>query len=176
MKSKIQRSNLVYQQKVEQLLDELAGTDDAVLNMAAIDGGWSTAQIIHHLILVEELSLAYVKKKLSFKPDLKPAGLDVVWRSVVLNVSLNVPIKMKAPANISDENLPGFTTFADNRRRWLAIREEWTLFLSELPDELLDKAVYKHPLVGRLSWSGMLSFFGQHLRRHHRQIRRTLGK
>lgn len=176
MKSKIVRSNLVYQQKVEQLLDELAGTDDAVLNMAAIDGGWSTVQILHHLILAEELSLAYVKKKLSFTPELKPAGFDALWRSALLKLSMRLPLKMKAPAQIGDDKLPGFTTFADTRRRWLAIRDAWTAFLSELPDDWLDKAVYKHPLVGRLSWPGMLSFFLQHMQRHHRQIRRTLGK
>lgn len=62
MKSKILRYNDAYQKEVEQLLNELAAGNDATLNMAAIDGGWSALQTVHHLILTEELSLSYVQK------------------------------------------------------------------------------------------------------------------
>ena len=176
MNTKVQRSTAVYQKMVEALLAEYASVDDAVLNMSAIDGGWSVIQIMHHLLLTEELSLRYVRKKLSFQPDLKPAGWEARLKSALLKFYLSVPFKFKAPDVVGEDNLPGFTSFTDTRNRWLNIRKEWTGFLDQLPPELLDKAVYRHPLAGRLSWTGSLAFFRYHFQRHKKQIERTLGQ
>jgi len=176
MKSNILRYNDAYQKEVEQLLNELAAGNDATLNMAAIDGGWSALQTVHHLILTEELSLSYVQKKMSFNPKLDQAGFKERMRAASLWFYLNLPFKFKAPALVSDENLPGFTTLALSRDRWLDIRQRWTVFLQQLPEEMLDKAVYRHPFVGRLSWMGTLRFFHFHFQRHRKQIYRTIGK
>ena len=176
MKSKILRRNAAYQNQVEQLLDKLTATDDSVLNMSAMDGGWSVIQVIHHLLFTEELSLAYVKKKLSFKPKLEKAGPDSWLRAQVLKFYLWAPFKFKAPDAVGDISLPGFTSLADTRSRWLKIRKEWTEFLEQLPPELEDKAVYRHPLAGRFGWLGMIVFYRHHFSRHLKQIQRTLGK
>lgn len=176
MKSKILRRNTTYQKQVDQLLEELASTDDTVLNMSALDGGWSAIQTMHHLILTEELSMAYVKKKLSFNPKLEVPGPEAWFREQILKFYLWAPFKFKAPEMVGDTNLPGFTSFADTRKRWEKIREEWTEFLQQLPDELVDKAVYRHPFAGRFGWLGMLTFFRKHFARHRKQIHRSLGK
>ncbi len=174
MKSKILQLNAAYQDNVERLLGEASGYPDAALNTSPRNGGWSAIQTMQHLILSEELSLAYVRKKLSFQPALQPAGLDTRWRAVSLWFYLNLPIKFRAPKIVGDENLPGFASLAETRERWSRIREAWTRFLQEMPDDLAEKAVYRHPLVGRLSWSGTLLFFHYHLDRHHKQIKRAL--
>lgn len=176
MKTKLLRANANYQKMVEGLLDEYASCDDAVLNMSAIDGGWSVIQIMHHLILTEEISLRYVRKKLSFQPKLEPAGLNSWLKSVLLKIYLKVPLKFKAPDVVGEDQLPGFTSFKDTRNRWLGIRREWAGFLEQLPPELLDKTVYRHPLAGRLSWTGTLAFFRYHFERHKKQIERTMGQ
>lgn len=176
MKASLLRQNSAYQKEVEQLLEELSASNDAILNMAALDGGWSAIQTVHHLILSEELSLQYVQKKLSFNPKLEKADFQTRLRAAALWFYLNLPIKFKAPATVNEEKLPGFTTFAQTRERWLAIRQKWTAFLEQLPEDLLDKAVYKHPFAGRLSWAGMLRFFRHHFQRHRKQIRHTLDK
>lgn len=129
---------------------------------------------MHHLILSEELSLAYVRKKLSFQPALQPAGPGTRWRAVTLWFYLNLPVKFRAPKIVGDEHLPGFASLAETRERWSRIREEWTRFLEEMTEDLAEKAVYRHPLVGRLSWSGTLLFFHYHLDRHQKQIKRAL--
>lgn len=176
MKSKILKRNAIYQEQVEALLNELAQTDDTVLNMSALDGGWSAIQVAHHLILTEELSLQYVKKKLSFNPKLEKAGPDSWVRLQVLKLYLGAPFKFKAPDAVGDQSLPGFTSLADTRARWLKIRQDWADFLEQLPTELLDKAVYRHPFAGRFGWPGMLIFFRHHFNRHRKQIHRTLGQ
>lgn len=175
MKATLMRFNAAYQKEVESLLDELSASNDAILNMAALDGGWSAIQTVHHLILTEELSLQYVQKKLSFNPKLEEADFKTRLRSAALWFYLNLPVKFKAPANVSEEKLPGFTTFALTRERWLEVRQKWTEFLEQLPNELLDKAVYRHPFAGRLSWTGTLKFFRYHFQRHRKQIRRIMG-
>lgn len=175
MKSKILKRNAAYQQQVEQLLAQLTDSDDTILNMAAMDGGWSAIQVVHHLILIEEFSLQYVRKKLSFNPKLEIPGPDSWVRLQLLKTYLKTSFKFKAPENVSDKNLPGFTSLAETKKRWLAIRQEWTKFLEDLPDDLLDKAVYKHPFAGRFGWLGMLKFFQYHFERHQKQIYRTMG-
>lgn len=176
MNKRLLNRDAIYRNQVEQLLRELEHLDTPVLNMAAIDGGWSAIQIMHHLMLSEELALKYVRKKLSFNPELKKAGFDAYWRDRVLWLYLNLPFKFRAPEAVNEEKLPGFATLAETRDRWLAIRLEWADFLKQLPNDVSDKAVYRHPIAGRLSWSGTLKFFQYHFNRHRKQINRTLGK
>ena len=173
-RAKILAQNAAYQKQVETFLDGLATTDDAVLNQKPATGGWSVVQVLHHLIVSEEQSLRYVQKKLSFDPKLDHAGILEWLRAQSLWFYLNVPIKFKAPAVVGDENLPDAATLADTKARWLRIRQAWAEYLEQLPSEILQKAVYRHPYAGRLGWSGMLTFFRTHFERHQKQIRRTL--
>lgn len=174
MSSKILQINAAYQKNVEHLLHELSAFHDEVLNRPSAGGGWSAVQTIHHLILTEELSLGYIRKKLSFKTPVPKSGITTEVRSAALWFYLHLPLKFKAPKNVATENLPQFSTFADTRDRWLRIRAEWTGFLEQLPPILINKAVYRHPFVGRLSWPGMLHFFQDHFKRHRKQIWRAL--
>lgn len=176
MKSKILKYNDAYQHDVDQLVEELGSSNDSILNMAAMDGGWSAIQTMHHLILVEELALQYVRKKLSFGADLPKVDFQARFRTAMLWFYLRLPVKFKAPAAVNEDKLPGFTTFAKTKERWENIRREWTEFLQQLPEELQDKTVYRHVFLGRLSWPGMLRFFHFHFQRHRKQIWRTLGR
>ena len=46
--------------------------------------------------------------------------------------------------------------------------------LDSLPNEYLNKLVYKHPSVGRLTLKQMLTFFRTHINRHEKQINRLI--
>lgn len=176
MKKNILKQNAAYQHQVESLLQELALHTDAALNKRPPNGGWSVVQVMHHLIISEEQSLRYARKKLSFDPKLSDAGPMEWLRARTLWFYLNVPIKFKAPPMVGDENLPAFVTAADTKTRWLKIRQDWTDYLEQMPAEIANKAVYRHPIAGRLSWLGMFTFFRTHLDRHLKQIRRTLRR
>lgn len=175
MKNEILRRNERYNQLINKFLSEMSLYGDEILNRKPANGGWSAVQTIHHLILSEELSLAYVKKKLSFNPELKPADINARVRSFLLWLFLNTPFKFKAPKNIGTEHLPDHATFAETRARWEKIRADWTEFFSQMPDNLANKALYKHPSAGRLSWLQMLNFLETHFRRHSKQARNTVG-
>ncbi|MFN0015957.1 MAG: DinB family protein [Saprospiraceae bacterium] len=176
MSNRLLARNAAYQKQVENLLDALASHDDATLNLRPPNGGWSVVQVMHHLIVSEELSYRYVQKKLSFNPELKNAGLVEWLREQLLWFYLHVPIKFKAPTIVSDENLPEYATLTETQARWLKAREAWVIFFNNLPPEIAQKVVYRHPLAGRLGWSGLITFFTTHFNRHLKQIHRTLAQ
>lgn len=156
------------------LLSLLQVRTDEELNHKPGPGKWSAIQVMHHLIISEELSLGYVRKKLSFQPDLKKAGFTEGIRRLVLRVYLGLPFKFKAPKGVNDEALPSHVPFEDTVRRWDAIRSELAGFMEGVAPGLADKELYKHPLAGRLTLQGMLEFYLTHFRRHREQIIRTL--
>ena len=75
---------------------------------------------------------------------------------------------------ISGENLPDYVTFWDTAKKWKQQRLDMKNFLSQLPEDIYKKEVYKHPFAGRLTLNGMLKFFDSHFDRHHRQINRII--
>lgn len=173
-KSSLLARDARYGQKVNELLAEMEPLPDETLNRRPVNGGWSAIQTMHHLILTEELSMAYVKKKLSFNPDLEPMGFGARWRGFLLWLYLNTPFKFKAPKNVAEEQLPECSSLAETRARWQKARTEWAAFFAAMPDDMEKKAIYKHPRAGRLGWPQMMAFFETHFARHLKQIRRVL--
>jgi uncharacterized damage-inducible protein DinB len=174
MKSALDQRLNKMDQELQQLLDLLAPLGHATLNQQPADGGWSVLQVMHHLILSEEGSLRYVKKKMSFNPELKRGGWGHRLRSLLLSVFLGLPFKFKAPKGVAGEALPTESDFQATAQRWLDTRRELRGFIAELPPEVLRTALYRHPRAGRLTLMGMLRFFHEHFRRHRAQIERVL--
>ena len=174
IKKKILNSNAKHRVKVEALLQEFAKIPEETLNRRPANGGWSAMQTAWHLLLAEELSYQYVQKKLGFGGSFDTVGLAAKWRYFLLMVALYLPISFKAPGATSGENLPEHSTVAELSERWVKSRADWTAFLSKMPDELANKAVYKHPRAGKIGWMQMLTFFSVHFARHLRQIRKAL--
>ncbi len=173
-KSKIHLKNL--DQKLILLLRDLQHYSDAKLNEQPNENAWSVLQIMQHLMKAEEGGILYIKKKLSFNPELEKAGVLSNMRAMALNMSMSSPIKIKAPEGVSGEALLTNLTFWDVAKQWKQQRQEMKAYLESLPSELYGMDVYKHPLTGKMTLSNMLSFFNKHVDRHTSQIRRTLKK
>lgn len=166
--------NKRYSEQVAAVLTELENHPEPLLNRKPADGGWTALQTAHHVLLAEERSLQYLHKKLSAPAEFKRVGWNENWRAFLLWASLSLPIKFKAPEPTNPENLPEQSSLDEVRRRWHTVRADWTRFFEELPEELSDKAVYRHPRAGRIGWMQTLNFFETHLRRHHKQMLRAL--
>ncbi|HND88654.1 MAG TPA: DinB family protein [Saprospiraceae bacterium] len=166
-------SNRCYSLQVQALLEELAAYPDEALNRTPPDGGWSAVQTLTHLILSEESALAYVRKKLGFGSTFQRAGWGGKWRSFLLWLALSSPFKFRVPAVVSQEQLPPFATMAQTRARWQQSRAAWEVFFEQMPPQLLDKAVFKHPRAGKIGWGDMLGFFSTHVSRHRQQALRA---
>ncbi len=158
------------------LLEDLKDQPDHVLNEKLSPDKWSIHQTMYHLILAEELSLKYVQKKLSFNPELKNTGIMTFFRRTALNLYFLYPFRVKAPAAISNENLPTEVRFWEVVQKWKDVRKETKEYLASLPEDLLKKEIYKHPAIGRLSLKDMLKFYDLHFTRHRKQINRTMSK
>ncbi|MCB9287063.1 MAG: DinB family protein [Lewinellaceae bacterium] len=176
MTSSLDRRLNKMDQRLQRLLDELSNYDNEILNNKPADGGWSALQVMHHLILAEEGSVKYVRKKLSFDPELKSAGLMSAWRASLLNFYFILPFKFKAPPGVGDDVLPAQSDFREVSGRWLANRKELRSYLENLPPELFGKSIYRHPFAGRMSLEGMVRFFDGHFERHRKQISRVLAE
>lgn len=174
MKSEIIAANKAYTAKVNDLLDDLARLPDDLLNRTPADHGWSAIQTMHHLMLVEEQSMAYLRKKLSFNPELKPAGWMAGVKMLLLKLSLISPFKFKAPKAASDP-IPTTDTLEAVKSRWLKIRQEWETFFAEMPEVWEDKAVYRHPRIGLINWLQTIDFLSSHFDRHKAQIKRAIS-
>ncbi|MEL6143165.1 MAG: DinB family protein, partial [Bacteroidota bacterium] len=162
-------------QGLKTLEQALSSFDEDTLNRKTSNGGWSAIQCMHHLILSEEGSLAYVKKKLSFSPQLPNKNLGSSLRSQLLVGYLKSPIKRKAPSYISGDALPQRASLADTMKRWNNGRQDLQAFLQELDPKWYNKQVYKHPFSGRISIDNMLAFFLAHFQRHRKQALRAVG-
>ncbi len=173
-KTDILKKNADYRHRVAALLEEMAPYDDEQLNRSPAPGQWSPMQVLHHLILVEELALKYVQKKLHFQPEMPKASWKEYGRCLALRLYLYTPFKFQAPDAVGESKLPAYASLEQTRQQWLQVNLHWKTFLETMPDGLCDRAVFKHPLVGRLSWVGMFDFFSAHLLRHRKQIRRAL--
>lgn len=156
------------------LLEEIKDQPDSVLNEVPKKGGWSILQVIYHMVLVEEASLRYIKKKLSFGDDIPKAGIKTAMRYQYLKAVFKTPLKIKAPEMVNESQMPDEIRFWEILKRWKDLRAETEEFLDNMPDKLLKTELYKHGLVGKMTPKNMLVFFELHFKRHRKQLKKVL--
>lgn len=157
------------------LFQQLGDYSAEQLNRQPAPEVWSPLMVTKHMMLAEGQSVKYLQKKLSFDPVIDKAGLLSRLRSWVLDLYFRSPIRRKAPEAIGDDALQGPHDLENLRTQWLAYRSELRQLLATVPPARYQEEVYKHPIVGRLSLSGMLQFFQGHFDRHRRQIESRLN-
>jgi hypothetical protein len=156
-----------------EVLARLEGRDRERLNRPRADGGWSALQVLHHVITAEAGTLRYISKKMQGGASLPPAGVKSRLRLVALQLANVSPFRFKAPgptAEVPDEIDPG-----ELKVRWEETRRGWTERLEGFPDELLDRMVFRHSMVGLMGLPDTLKFLQSHLSHHARQVERLLA-
>ncbi len=147
--------------------------DRAALNRPRADGGWSALQVLHHVIAAEAGTLRYISKKMLAGPNLPRAGLASRMRLLALQAVLVSPVRFRAPAVTAD--VPDEADPAELLTRWQETREGLRTLLEGFPDELLDRVVFRHLLVGLMGLHDTLDFLQGHLDHHVRQVERLLA-
>ena len=174
MTPKIERRFNKIDRELLQLVDQLKAYDDEALNKKPGPGKWSVLQVMHHLVLAESAAFRYLRKKMQHDPRFKRAGFPSWLRSITLQLGFLLPIKFKAPDAVGDKKIPDISSLEEISEKWLKLRSELRIYSEQLPVEFYSKAIYKHPIGGRMSLFGMLGFFGGHFRRHRQQIHKCL--
>ncbi len=160
---------------LDELLQDLQSYDAEALNAKPAPSVWSPLQVLHHMRISEQRSLDYVEKKLSYDPHLRKSGLVPSMRSWALSLALVSPFKFKPAPGTGDDAIPGSGSLQELSETWRAHRKHMRQYVQGLDSKWLDKAVYKHPFVGRLDLQQMLLFFAQHFARHRKQLYGRLG-
>ena len=158
------------------MLDSLQHLTTDQLNRSPAPGKWSVSEILSHLIAAERLSVLYLQKKIQGIEQAPDTGL---WEEIKINllkVSQRLPgIKFKAPQRVveSTANYHDLSTIA---REWDQIRSELRTLLQKIPDQHLNRKIYRHVRAGYLNTKHALIFFREHIIHHTPQIKKLVNK
>ncbi|MHC2990775.1 hypothetical protein OB13_03960 [Pontibacter sp. HJ8] len=168
MNPQLEAQYLKLEETRNQLLDDLEGLDDEFLNTPPAAGKWAVNQIIAHLIQVEQLTNSYIQRKVQKQETLGDASIAHTFRSLLLKLALHSGMKFKAPDAVAA--VPDRSSLSALRSQWDNSRYHLEDTLTELPRELLDKCLFRHPYAGPLSITQTMSFLQDHFHHHARQI------
>jgi len=157
-----------------ELMENLEKFGEKELSFQPHQDKWSIIQVIHHLNKTEQLSVAYINKKLQYRTNIKNSGSAAVIRSFLLKLALRSPFRFKAPKFIADVSQTG--TFESIKDQWEETRKDIRKLLDEFPDDFLDKNIFKHAFAGRMNIFQMLNFMQDHFDHHLKQIGRIKKK
>lgn len=153
-----------------ELFDLVAGAGAGKVQVNPAKGKWSALQILHHMHQVEQGTLRYIQKKLSFsKGGLPNATLLSSLKVVLLRLVLRSPLKFKAPPGLGD--VPADPSFEQIQESWKRTHDEFRTLISGLEENKLSWQLFKHPFIGRLNMKDTLRFMKSHFTHHARQIR-----
>jgi uncharacterized damage-inducible protein DinB len=137
---------------------------------------WSVAQAANHVYMSEQLSLAYIRKKLSYPETLQHfhwKSWPAVW---LLKFVLWSPYKRKAPQNINMWENQTILSREELDMNWSALRKDLITFIDQHQPAFGSHMVYRHPYAGRMTMHQMLIFFNDHMEHHMRQIDKIISK
>jgi uncharacterized damage-inducible protein DinB len=163
-----QRRFAALEESRDRLLHLVEGVEHGPLNRRPGPRRWSILQVLSHVIQSEELTLSYLQHKLQDPTRMPRAGLASYRRLLTLVVALRSPLRFKAPG--ATGNVPESGTLAETLQRWENVRSGLAVLVATFPAELRDRAVFRHPFVGRMRLTHTLSFMKEHVEHHARQI------
>ena len=137
--------------------------------------GWSLIQVLSHLETSEAGTIIYMKKKMQAGADKIPAfgwsNRLRLWMTIGL---LRTSLKWKAPKYVAKP--AGHFSLNEIRQKWNKTREGTREYVAEYPAELLPKAIFKHPMAGRIDIMGAIDSMIFHQEHHIHQIDRIKKK
>ncbi len=168
--------------KLQSLNAQLASLDIELKNLPIekqtfrpSESKWSVLQVLEHLRASESLSLRYLNYKREQQEETsKNTGLKQSVAMWMLKRRYNNPKPIKGPdAKALNPDLDGLE-YNKLMSQWKDSRKDLQKFLESTPEEMFNKALYKHPILGRINLGQMLQFFELHVQRHHRQIKELI--
>lgn len=169
MNPKLEVKYLFLEKSRNILLDELEGFEDGQLNVLPATDKWSINQVVAHMILVEQVTTAYIQNKIKKEETLVSSTFMNLSKNIILKLALRSGMKFKAPQVVA--SVPEKASLSSLRLQWDTVRYELEDVLTELPSDLTNKYLFRHPYSGPLTVSQTLSFLQDHFDHHLQQIR-----
>jgi len=158
-----------------ELIHVVSDVDGAATGAREAPGQWSIGEIMHHLVLMENLVTTLLEKQIPRAKD-RGVGADTSTESLIHSLDCyaieTVVDKLTAPQSVvpAQGRTRGelLSLLSDSRARLkLAIDEADGIDLSQMH--------FPHPVLGRLDMYQWILFVGKHERRHIAQIARVKG-
>lgn len=131
--------------------------------------GWSINEILYHVWLGEVSSEKYIRTKTQYRETLLKVKSSTYLRMFLVKILLSLGFKVKGPQ--ITQMFPEKIDLKELNNKWAISRQSFDSLISELKEKKLeDKAVFKHPLVGRLNIKLTLAFYKFHFKHHQKQI------
>jgi hypothetical protein len=153
---------------LEEVLTLLDDAGEDVLNYKPEPGKWSSVQILNHLCISETSSLMYMSKKVPDIDNQFRTGFKQQYRSFLLKFFLATPLKFKAPGGFGD--MPDDLVYEDVKNDYLETRRGIEEIMRKISEANLNRAIMKHPRIGRINAVQTLDFFHSHFNHHRKQI------
>jgi hypothetical protein len=158
------------------LMNLIAPLSNEKYNQQPSSGSWSVAQAANHIFLSEQLSTAYIRKKLSYPDTLLPFQLKSWGGVYLIKLVLWTGYKRKAPVNINMWEQQTILSQADLDQQWSNLRADLITLIEKHQEAFGSHMVYRHPFAGRMTMHQMLIFFNDHMAHHMKQINRIVSK
>jgi len=155
----------------------MRGVGEEVLRRPPVQGAWTPLQTLHHIHLVERVSVDYLLYKLDTGAEAPPTRLAERLRGKVVVAALMSPVKFKAPEETDSRLLPKASRPDIDQLAYelFATRGELERLINKLPPSWNKGAAFKH-VSGRMSLNDMMLFLLAHQHRHTKQIKRGLAQ
>ena len=137
-------------------------------------GGWNVFQLTEHILNSEGGTLRYIKNKIKHTKNFKKSSIHNNVSYLVLKMALQSRFKFKAPKVVLPSAENTYSDFQKLLNEWTTIRQDFEELLHNLPSDLTDKLIFKHPIAGRFNIFQTLGFMYYHLEHHLPQLKRLL--
>lgn len=138
------------------------------LNQQPSDGGWSAGQVLYHCGIAESATIDTINKNLREQKVRYNSSWKNKMRNMILVLFLKLPIKYKAPKVVS--SVPIEISYQEIKDSFDKSSKDFKALLQNLPAELEDKLIFKHPISGLFNIHQTLRFLLEHYIHHERQL------
>ena len=155
------------------VFEELEKLSSELLNKK-INTNWSINEHLYHIWLAETSTEKYIRTKTKYPDSIKTMSVFVHLRTMGLRFFLILGIKVKAPKITT--TFPSKIDIKDLSKKWRDSRDSFQKLIDDLNERNLGhKAIFRHPLMGRINLKLTLYFFNFHFQ-HHLKAINTLKK
>ena len=157
-------------EELDKLFKFLSKYSNEQINLKPNLKKWSIGENMYHLWLSESSIEKYIRKKTSYPDTLVKVNPIARLKLSILYFIFFIGIKFKAPKILVDP-IPNNVDLEELKKKWLESRKSFKMLIESLDkNDLLNKGVLKHPLVGRINMKMTLDFLFYHFKNHKKII------
>ena len=158
--------------KRKTLFQDLFSFSNTELNEEYIKNKWSINKHLYHLWLAELGTEKYIKKKTFYPETIEKVNLKTKVFHIFFAKIISINFKFKAPKSLSI--FPDKIDIRELNKNWSKSRNSFMLLIDEINDNLIEKGIFNHRMIGRINLKMTLEFFNFHYNNHLNSINKLI--